>query len=765
MWLVIAGCCNTCLAGEFVNVTLPAVPASGGTLKNAKAAWADYDNDGWVDVSVGGTLLRNNRNGTFHIVQSTGGDSIWGDYNNDGLLDLFQYAAVGGSGGVVWHNMNGESFAPAAPLPDMPPNSRGATWGDFNGDKYLDLYVGGYENFPSAYYSDVIYTNNQNGTFSQTWEQGIDSRTTPGRPRPARGVATADWDQDNDLDIYVSNYRIEPNALYRNDGSGTFVDVASAKNALATSPGYYGGHSIGSAWGDFDNDGLIDLFAGNFSHPGQPQSRFLKNNGPDADFTFTDKGTGGVSYQESYASPTVGDFDNDGDLDLYLTTVYPIASGGVANFPTLYRNDGNFNFVDVTTEWGLPKSGSISTYQAAFADYDNDGYLDLVTDGKLYRNTGGENNFLKVRLLGAPLFDATAIGAQVRIALGDKIITRQVEGAVGEGNQNDQTLHFGLGDYTGLLNMQITWPNGATQSVDVSGVDQILTVAPTPFHNATSNPETFQGHSNGSELTTADGWSLDEAGVLFSQVGNHSVISSDGSNALKLVDPKNQNTTLYWQEPILQDQRQTLSYDFKLVDTLSFPERSQVSTGSGVTFLVTARQNHEDPALNGIILDGTTSEMLLPANELLDDTWYTVEVDLDSDTDTFRARVGLQGGSLGEWSPVLDMLNATDGLPIRFLANDTVQYDNISLSAASLSTTALLSGDFNSDGMVDGADFLTWQRGDSPSPLSSDDLSDWQSNYAMPSGSSLVTVVPEPAVHLLLALPLFFRRRAGLRQS
>jgi enediyne biosynthesis protein E4 len=465
------------LAGSFVDATSTAVPGSGGNLPGGKAAWADYNNDGLVDLHVGNQLLRNKGDGTFASTTVSHGEPIWGDYDNDGFVDLFDY-----SSGKLWHNNRGDGFSAVTTLADMPASCRGATWGDFNGDGYLDLYVGGYEKYPDAYYPDVIYTNNRNGTFTKTWTQAQDAVTTRGRARPARGVTSADWDQDGDIDIYVSNYRLEPNALWQNNGRGTFTDVAGAKNALATSPGYYGGHSIGAVWGDFNNDGLIDLFAGNFAHndagrQNQPQSRFLRNRGPSAGYAFEDMGNGGVFYQESYASPTVGDIDNDGDLDLYITTVYPTASFGVPNYPILFRNDGNFHFTDVTAEWGLPKSGSVATYQAAFADYDNDGYLDLVTNGKLYRNAGGANHYLKVRFDGGPLRDATVIGTQVRIGLNGQTLTRQVEGAVGEGNQNDQTLHFGLGSYTGPLTLQIRWPNGALRILNVPAVDRTITVS------------------------------------------------------------------------------------------------------------------------------------------------------------------------------------------------------------------------------------------------------------------------------------------------
>jgi len=445
--------------GRYQNVT----SQTGGGLPG-KAAVGDFNNDGLADLYGGGRLLRNT-GGSF-VIDSAGGslrgDGIWGDYDKDGFLDFFSYNI-----GRLWHNNAGTSFSTAQIFDNMPPNSRGASWGDFDGDGYLDLYVGGYENWDKGlYYSDRLFMNNQNGTFSNTWTQPVDGVITPGWPRPARGITTADWDQDGDLDVYVSNYRLEPNQLRRNDGNGNLVDVASSHNATAST-----GHSIGSVFGDFNDDGLIDIFAGNFSHPGQPQSRFLKNGGADVDYRFTNMGTGGISWQESYASPTAGDIDNDGDLDLFFTAVY---SG---DRPRLYRNDGNFAFTNVTSLWGL--SGLGRSYQAAFVDYDNDGRMDLIHDGQLYRNTVNNNrHWLKVVLNGNGLFDASAIGAQVRINLGNgRTITRQVEGGVGEGNQNDvSSLHFGLDMQTSPVAVQVRWPNGAEQWVISSGTDQTLTV-------------------------------------------------------------------------------------------------------------------------------------------------------------------------------------------------------------------------------------------------------------------------------------------------
>jgi len=433
-----------------------------------KVAVGDFNNDGWSDIYAGGTLYRND-SGTFSPTAIGGplsGDGVWGDYDKDGYLDFFSYNT-----GTLWHNEGGTNFRQMMSFSGMPQVSRGAAWGDFNGDSRLDLYVGGYQTWPSPNYSDAIYTNNGH-TFTKTWTQGNDGVTTPGRPRPARGVTTADWDQDGDLDVYVSNYRLEPNALWRNNGSGQFTDVAGSHNARATSSGYAGGHSIGSVFGDFNDDGLIDLFAGNFSHPGQPQSRFLKNLGSASDYRFQDKGTGGVHWQESYASPTAGDIDNDGDLDLFFTAVY----GG--DYPRLYRNNGNFSFTDVTSQWGL--ADRPNSYKAAFLDYDDDGYLDLIHHHTLYQNLHNATNrhWLKVELDGNGSLDASAIGAQLRIDLGNgRILTRQVESAVGEGNQNDVSeVHFGLGSYNGPVEVEVRWPGQHVQTIDVPFVDQTISV-------------------------------------------------------------------------------------------------------------------------------------------------------------------------------------------------------------------------------------------------------------------------------------------------
>ncbi|MDP7743882.1 MAG: VCBS repeat-containing protein, partial [Lentisphaeria bacterium] len=221
---------------------------------------------------------------------------------------------------------------------------------------------------------------------------------------------------------------------------GVMTDVAAASGVAGDGGQGAWGHTIGSAWGDFDNDGYLDLFVGNFSHSASYQDRpqFLRNPGAAGGAFQLMKTLDGADWQESYASPALGDYDNDGDLDLFFTTVY----GG--DSPVLYRNDGNWNFTNVTAAEGL--SGLGPTYQAAWADIDNDGDLDLATGGKIFVNNvtdpteGNSNHWLRVHLRGdGTTINGAAIGSEVRISVGGKTLTRQVEGGTGEGNQNDLT--------------------------------------------------------------------------------------------------------------------------------------------------------------------------------------------------------------------------------------------------------------------------------------------------------------------------------------
>jgi hypothetical protein len=234
------------------------------------AAWGDFDNDGWVDLCVGGEVWRNEDGKRFKSVARVAGAAVWGDYDNDGFLDLFCFET-----GKLFHNERGKGFKEVKFPPRPMKVSLGACWGDFDGDGYLDLYVTGYEAADvSDYQPHAIFRNQRDGTFAEAWR-------TKGRFQPGRGVTACDFDEDGHLDVFVSNYRLEANLLWRNDGTGKFADVAKELNAAGNKRQGWYGHTIGSAWGDFDDDGHFDLFVGNFSHPPEYQDRpqFLRNLG------------------------------------------------------------------------------------------------------------------------------------------------------------------------------------------------------------------------------------------------------------------------------------------------------------------------------------------------------------------------------------------------------------------------------------------------------------------------------------------------------
>ncbi len=453
----------------------------GLTPGNGPAGFGDVNNDGFPDLYAGGAVWLNDQGKSFSRAAAPG-QGIIVDFNNDGLGDLVSIAPIALYRTAITDQSL--SFVPVE-LPALPETvCRGVASADFNNDAKPDFYFTGYENWEKQItYPSLLLISSPDGYAVRIITSAFRSR----------GVTACDFDQDNDIDIYVSNYRLQPNLLWINDGHGELTDQAAARNALATTAPFKGGHSIGASFADFDNDGRFDLFAGNFAHVDsrgdQPKSRFLRNLGPDKSWAFDDLGTCGIWYQESYASPAAADFDNDTRPDLYFTTVYADASFGKKNFPVLYRNapDAPWSFKDVTEGSGLEKLPP--TYQAAWADINLDGKPDLLTAGRLFINTGAaDTHWLELRLQGdGARVNRYAIGAQARITLPDgRILTRQVEAGTGECNANSPILHFGLGDRKDPIAIDIHWPDGLTQSIQNTAVDQVLNVsyAPAPAHEA-----------------------------------------------------------------------------------------------------------------------------------------------------------------------------------------------------------------------------------------------------------------------------------------
>ena len=786
--------CAHVARGQYVDVTT----SVGIDRMGGKAAVADVDNDGWPDLYGGGRFYRNSGGNFVEQSIAVSGDGGWGDYDKDGHLDFFSYTS-----GELYRNLGGTNLQMVAQFTGLPTVSRGGSWVDLNNDTFLDFYVGAYEPcFPCSYESDIVFINNADGTFS-------DATVVPASVQPARGITTADWDEDGDMDVYVSNYRLEPNVLWRNDGNGQLTDASTTHNATATCCGYGGGHSIGATFGDFNNDGHIDLFAGNFAHdanffgqgnPRQPESRFLRNRGPGFDFVFEDMDNGGIAWQESYASPSAGDVDNDGDLDLFFT----VAHG--SDQPRLYRNEGNFSFTNITNAWGLsnPFLGNDS-YQTAFVDFDDDGDLDLIHNERLYRNTNSNgNHWLKVRLDGNGFLDRSVLGAQLRIDLGGgQILTRQVESAAGEGNQNNiSEVHFGLGAHDGPLQVEIRWPDQFSQIVAVANVDQTVDVVRQAF-----DPDVYQWNqptggdwhralnwnpSNGpptGDVDIAFGTTIAapstvvvdtpatvrsirfDSSVPYGVAGHGGLTLDQGASALATIEVVAGSHAFQTEVSLVDNAVVTVGPD----NSLDFNERIHLNGNTLELDSGRVNINHRASGGGSIINSGVlgTAGLAIIGADLT--STGTLHFDIGG-TDTSQFDWLLIAGD-AELSGYLDVELAPGFEPasaVTVLTANSLDAANLMLHPSDVDTFRLTTvgnqlvldligngvpGDYNNDGTVNSADYVVWRNhlgtstllpnDSTPGAVDPEDYEVWKSHFG--STSSTATFhVPEPCVLVLL---------------
>lgn len=280
----------------------------------------------------------------------------WGDYDNDGDLDLF----VGSRGGLshLYRNDNGHFVDVSAQLGITDGDEvRAAAWGDFDGDGCLDLYVG------YAHTSAVpnrLYHNDCHGHFTDVARQvGINDWGE------TRQVSFIDYDNDGDVDLYVA-FRDKPNRLYRNDG-GKFVEIG--KEVGIADPR----KTVGSAWFDYDQDGDLDLFVANQDGD---LNGFYRNDGGHFTDIAHQLGIDGAGRPLVYGGVgvAVADYDNDGNLDMYVANYGP---------SWLLHNDGHGHFTNVAPQMGVAPDRHLVT--ADWGDYDNDGRLDLYVTEYLNR--------------------------------------------------------------------------------------------------------------------------------------------------------------------------------------------------------------------------------------------------------------------------------------------------------------------------------------------------------------------------------------------
>lgn len=318
-------------AQTLTRITDGVIVNEGGNSQGC--AWGDYDNDGDLDLFVTNTdgqdnfLYQNNRNGNFSkiitgLIVNEGGDSrgcSWGDYDydNDGDLDLF--VANYFQNNFLYQNNGDGSFLKitTGSIVNDGGRSNGCAWGDYDNDGGLDLFVAndGENNF--------LYQNNGDGNFIK-----ITAGPIVNDSGNSTGCSWVDYDNDGDLDLFVTNNLRQNNFLYNNNGDGTFRKITTGDIVNDN------GNSYGCAWGDYDNDGDLDLFVANIG-----ENNFLYQNNGDSSFI---KITAGNIVNEVGNSTgcSWGDYDNDGDLDLFVTDL------GLNNL--LYQNNGNGAFLKIT---------------------------------------------------------------------------------------------------------------------------------------------------------------------------------------------------------------------------------------------------------------------------------------------------------------------------------------------------------------------------------------------------------------------------------
>jgi enediyne biosynthesis protein E4 len=450
--------------GRFVDVTEAARIKKNGW--GMGACVADYDNDGYSDVYITAfgpnVLFRNNGDGTFSDVTGKArvGDSRWGtncafgDYDRDGDVDLYVANYV---------NFDEKTIKP-----------RGSN--DLCRYMGVDVFCGpiGLSGQP-----DVLYRSNGDGTFTDvTAKAGIRDPNYYGF-----GVLFSDFDNDGWPDIYVANDS-QPNLLFHNKRDGTFSEVGLLSGSALNEAGR-AQSGMGAAAGDYDGNGYLDIFVTNFA---RDTNTLYKNLG---NMFFVDTtvaaGLGEISLPYLGWGTNLADFDNDGLLDIFAANghVYPQVDSLKVGQKYLqrkevYRNLGNGKFEEVAHSSPDLLTGK-SARGSAVADYDNDGDLDVLVVNlndrpSLYRNDGNSKNHWIGFHLEGTRSNRDAIGARIEIETGGRKQVSEVRSGGSYLSHDDFRVHFGLGDATAVDHVRIRWPNGNTQELGGFDAGQVVTL-------------------------------------------------------------------------------------------------------------------------------------------------------------------------------------------------------------------------------------------------------------------------------------------------
>ncbi len=487
----------------------------------AGLALFDYDGDGLedvyflngaplrgttVDTRPGDSLYRNNGDWTFtDVTEAAGvGDTGYGlgiavgDYDHDGHPDIY----LNNFGPNVLYRNNGDgTFSDVTQFAGVANGDKfgaGACFFDMDRDGDLDLYVANYleftyerqaiaaanaypyppgpQDFPPV--ADSLFRNNGDGTFtdvSQSSGIGLVAGTS-------MGMICFDYEDDGDTDIFVANDAMV-NFLFRNDGTGKFDEVALAAGVACNYQGVING-SMGVDCGDYDCDGLLDLFLTDYSGQLPVLYRNL-GRGLFADVTSATGAGRTTQYQTKWGTGLI-DFDNDGDCDIFIACGHFLeniraiddrASYRTAN--VLLMNTGDGKFLDVSRRCGAGLAVVESSRGAVFGDLDNDGDVDAVvlnsgTRATILRNESEtDNHWLQILLRGVD-GNRDGVGARVKVVAGDRSQVAEVHSGRGYQSHFGTRLHFGLGPRDRVDSIEVRWIGGRTETFTARAVDRLL---------------------------------------------------------------------------------------------------------------------------------------------------------------------------------------------------------------------------------------------------------------------------------------------------